>query len=118
VAHRNARLAVHGRMLLVHCVLSGRPVAHVTAELGVSRATGYKWLIRWRTEGPAGMCDRSSRAHRIPHRSPAELAQRIVALRWERKLGPARIAALVGLAARPCTRCWPASRGWTARPAR
>jgi len=65
VAHRNARLTVHGRAVLVERVLSGRPVAHVAAELGVSRATGYKWLARYRLEGPAGLVDRSSYAGNI-----------------------------------------------------
>jgi transposase len=51
MAHRNARLTVHGRTVLVERVLSGRPVAHVAAELGVSCATGYKWWARYRREG-------------------------------------------------------------------
>ncbi|WP_433276210.1 IS481 family transposase [Pseudonocardia xinjiangensis] len=99
MAHRNARLTVHGRMLLIERVSAGRPVAHVAAELGISRATGYKWWARWRAEGPRGLLDRSSRAHRIPHRTPDQLVQQIVALRVERKLGPARIAPLVELPA-------------------
>jgi transposase InsO family protein len=99
MAHRNARLTVHGRMLLVERVRDGRPVAHVAAEIGISRATGYKWLNRWRTEGPAGLADRSSRAHRIPQRTPTPVEEQIVALRRERKLGPHRIAPLVGLPA-------------------
>jgi transposase InsO family protein len=99
VAHPNARLTVHGRALLVERVLSGRPVAHVAAELGVSRATGYKWLARYRSEGPAGLLDRSSRAHRVPSRTSTELEHRVLALRRERKLGPHRIAPLVGLPA-------------------
>jgi transposase len=40
----------------------GRPVAHVAAEMNVSRATGHKWLARWRAGGPAGLADRPSRA--------------------------------------------------------
>jgi transposase InsO family protein len=99
MAHRNARLTVHGRMLLVERVRAGRPVAHVAAELGISRATGYKWWNRWRTEGPAGLVDRSSRAHRIPQRTPTPVEEQIVALRRQRKLGPHRIAPLVGLPA-------------------
>ena len=67
MAHRNARLTVHGRRLLIQRVVAqGRPVAHVVEELGVSRATGYKWLARWRAEGDAGRADRSSAAHRLP----------------------------------------------------
>lgn len=99
MAHRNARLTVHGRMLLVERVLSGRPVAHVAAELGASRATGYKWLARYRSEGCAGLRDRSSRAHRIPGRTGVETEAWVLRLRRERKLGPDRIAALVGVAA-------------------
>jgi transposase InsO family protein len=45
MAHRNARLTVHGRTVLVERVRSGRPVAHVAAELGVSRATGPGELV-------------------------------------------------------------------------
>jgi transposase InsO family protein len=99
MAHRNARLTVHGRMLLIERVSGGRPVAHVAAELGISRATGYKWWARWRAEGPPGLLDRSSRAHRIPHRTPDTIEQRVCTLRVTRKLGPARIAPLVGLSA-------------------
>jgi transposase InsO family protein len=99
MAHRNARLTVHGRTLLIQRVLSGRPVAHVAAELGVSRATGYKWWARWRTEGPTGLHDRPSRAHHIPYRTPAEVEAQVIALRQARKLGPARIGPLLSMPA-------------------
>ncbi|MER8096102.1 helix-turn-helix domain-containing protein, partial [Streptomyces goshikiensis] len=59
MSHRNARLTVFGRRLLVDRVASGRPVAHVAAETGVSRATAHKWVRRWRAEGEAGLADRS-----------------------------------------------------------
>ncbi|MFF9362928.1 helix-turn-helix domain-containing protein, partial [Streptomyces griseoluteus] len=49
MVHRNARLTVFGRRLLVERVRSGRPVAHVAAEMGISRATAHKWIRRWRT---------------------------------------------------------------------
>jgi transposase InsO family protein len=99
VVHRNARLTVHGRTVLIERVLSGRPVAHVAAELGISRATGYKWWARYRTEGLAGLADRSSRAHRIPRRTSAERERQVLALRRERKLGPHRIGPLLGMPA-------------------
>ncbi|MFJ8154174.1 helix-turn-helix domain-containing protein, partial [Streptomyces sp. NPDC094468] len=54
MSHRNARLTVHGRRLLVERVDAGRPVAHVAAEMGISRATAHKWVRRWRAEGEAG----------------------------------------------------------------
>jgi transposase InsO family protein len=99
VAHRNARLTVHGRIVLVERVLSGRPVAHVATELGISRATGHKWLARYRSEGVAGLADRPSRAHHIPTRTSPEIETRVLTLRQTRKLGPHRIAPLVGLSA-------------------
>src|SRR3954466_7023546 len=98
VSHASARLTVHGRAELVRRVVDqGRPVAHVVSELNVSRATGYKWLARWRAEGPAGPVDRPRRAHRPPGKTSAALEGEVLALRAARKLGPARIGPLVGL---------------------
>ncbi|MFD0654861.1 IS481 family transposase [Streptomyces malaysiensis subsp. malaysiensis] len=97
MSHRNARLTVYGRQLLVERVRSGRPIAHVAAEMGISRATAHKWLRRWRAEGEAGLHDRSSRPHRTPHRTPAAVEDRVCRLRQDRKLGPARIGPILGL---------------------
>jgi transposase InsO family protein len=96
--HGNARLTLHGRLTLVERVQAGRPVAHVAAEMGVSRATGYKWWARWRAEGVAGLGDRSSRPHRSPTRTPRNVERRIEVLRRVRKLGPARIGGIIGMA--------------------
>ncbi|MCX5184909.1 IS481 family transposase [Streptomyces sp. NBC_00268] len=97
MSHRNARLTVFGRLLLVERVVSGRPVAHVAAEMGISRATAHKWMRRWRTEGQAGLHDRSSRPRTTPHRTPATTEARVCELRRTRKLGPARIGPILGL---------------------
>lgn len=51
MSHRNARLTVHGRRLLVERVHAGRPIAHVAAEMSISRPTAHKWIRRWRAEG-------------------------------------------------------------------
>jgi transposase InsO family protein len=98
VSHRNARLTVYGRRLLVDRVLSGRPIAHVAAEMGVSRVTGSKWVARYRAEGEAGLADRSSRPRRTPGRTPERIEARVCRLRRERKLGPARIGPMLDLA--------------------
>jgi hypothetical protein len=42
LSHADARLTVHGLLLVTRIEQQGRPVAHVAAELGVSRVTGYK----------------------------------------------------------------------------
>ncbi|WP_263172292.1 IS481 family transposase [Streptomyces sp. SCSIO ZS0520] len=99
MSHRNARLTVHGRQLLVERVVSGRPVAHVAAEMGISRATAHKWLRRWRAEGEPGLADRSSKPLTTPHRTPAAMEGRVCDLRRSRKLGPARIGPVLGLPA-------------------
>ncbi|WP_438294789.1 IS481 family transposase [Streptomyces sp. HUAS TT7] len=99
MSHRNARLTMHGRRLLVERVRSGRPVAHVAAEMGISRPTAHKWVRRWKTEGDAGLADRPSRPATTPHRTPAALEERVCGLRRTRKLGPARIGPIVGLPA-------------------
>ena len=90
--HRNAKLTPAGRRILVERIQSGRPAAHVAAEMGVARKTAYKWWQRWLAEGEAGLQDRSSRPQRSPARVPARLERRIERLRRRRKLGPARIA--------------------------
>jgi transposase InsO family protein len=100
MAHRNARLTVHGRRLLIQRVVrDGRPVAHVVEELGCSRATGYKWLARWRAEGDAGLVDRPSNAHRLPGKTSPATESRICQLRTTLKRGPRRLAPLLGIPA-------------------
>ncbi len=97
--HGNARLTPVGRLTLVMRIEAGRAVAHVAAEMGVSRPTAYKWWRRWRMEGEAGLVDRSSRPHSCPHRSPAGVEAAIEELRRTLKLGPVRIGARLGVAA-------------------
>jgi transposase InsO family protein len=92
-------MTARGRMIMIDRIASGRPVAHVAAEMGVSRKTADKWWRRWLAEGEAGLEDRSSRPHRCPHQTAAHLERRIVRLRERRKLGPARIGSIVGLPA-------------------
>ncbi|WP_328681968.1 IS481 family transposase [Streptomyces sp. NBC_00322] len=92
-------MTVFGRRLLVERALAGSPVAHVAAEMGVSRPTAHKWMRRWRTDGDAGLHDRSSRPHTTPHRTAPEVEARVCELRQARKLGPARIGPILGLPA-------------------
>jgi transposase InsO family protein len=97
--HGNARLTPLGRLTLVLRIEQGRSVAHVAAEMGLSRATAYKWWRRWREEGEAGLIDRPSRAHRCPHRVAAQVEAEIARLRQTLKLGPLRIGARLGVPA-------------------
>jgi transposase InsO family protein len=99
MAHANARLTPAGRMILCRRIAAGRPVAQVAAEMGISRTCAYRWWTRYRQHGPAGLVDRPSWAHRHPRRTPPPVEAQVLELRQSRKLGPARIAPLVGLAA-------------------
>jgi transposase InsO family protein len=104
MGHANARLTVHARLVLVRRVAAGRPVAHVAQELGVSRQCAHRWVRRYRAEGPAGLVDRSSRPHRTPTRTPAQVERRVVAARAQLRCGPARIAGHTGVPARTVSR--------------
>jgi transposase InsO family protein len=104
MSHRNARLTPRGRLLLVERILAGYRVSDVAAQLGCSRTCAYKWLYRYRTEGPAGLVDRTSAAHRIPHRIAPELEWRACELRRRYRRGPEWIAAELGMCAAPVGR--------------
>jgi transposase InsO family protein len=98
VSHPRPRLSVFSRQLLVRRVLDqGWPAAHVAEQLGISRATAYKWVRRYRAEGQAGLVDRSSRPHRSPRRLSDELEARILTARAEWRYGPDRLGPLLGL---------------------
>lgn len=88
MSHANARLTVHGRALLVDRIIGGqRPVAHVAAELGVSRQCAHRWVRRFREQGTAGLADRSSRPHRCPRRTALAVEQAVIALRLRERRG-------------------------------
>jgi transposase InsO family protein len=96
--HASARLSPIGRRLLVDRIVSGKFSVREAAEAqGVSDRTAYRWLARWRAEGEAGLLDRSSAPHRIPHKTPLEREQLIAKLRrlW---MTAAEIAEVLGMA--------------------
>jgi transposase InsO family protein len=98
MAHANARLTQFGRLLLVQRITElGWPPALAAESLGVSRATAYKWVGRYRTHGPAGLADRPSRPHRCPHALPARQVRRVLAARRRRRHGPHRLAWQLGM---------------------
>src|SRR3954452_21877315 len=97
--HRNAPLTPEGRLRLCQRIASGWTVASAAESMNISRQCAHKWWRRFRDEGEAGLQDRSSRPHTCPHQTPARVERRIVALRQSRKLGPARLAGIVGVPA-------------------
>jgi transposase-like protein len=97
--HRNAVLSEEGRWRLCQRIAAGWSVSAAAEGMCVSRQTAYKWWRRYKTEGRAGLADRTSRPHHSPTQTPARVERRIVALRASRRLGPARLAGIVGVPA-------------------
>jgi transposase InsO family protein len=105
MSHRNARLNLHGRLLLVDRVCRQRwPVAHAAKAMGISRQCAHRWVNRYRSFGEAGLADRSSRPRRSPSRTPAEVEQRVLQLRRVEQRGPDWLGVEIGLPPRTVSR--------------
>jgi transposase InsO family protein len=95
--HKNARMTVRGRILLVERVCQeGWPVAQAASAGGVSERTAHKWLSRYRQGGAMALHDHPSTPARSPRRTPQAMVAAIEGLRRERLSGP-RIARRLGL---------------------
>jgi transposase InsO family protein len=92
-------LTPEGRLRLCSRIAEGWTVAAAAESMNISRQCAHKWWRRFQLEGLDGLRDRSSRPHRSPNQTPARVERRIVALRQSRKLGPARLAGIVGVPA-------------------
>lgn len=97
--HANAPLTPTGRRILCQRIDKGRPIAHVAAEMGISRQTASKWWNRFCDDGEDGLVDRRSVPHRSPNRLSQRTERRIIGLRVNRRWGPARIAGHLQLVA-------------------
>lgn len=105
MAHRNARLNVFGRRLLVDRVrMQGWPVAHAAKAMGISRQCAHRWVTRFDAEGLAGLEDRSSRPHLSPNRTSPEVEARVIEARRQLRVGPDRLGPELGVAPRTVTR--------------
>ena len=105
MGHRNARLTVFGRRLIVERVrVDGMPVAHVAKAMGISRQCAHRWLARFDAEGDEGLVDRSSRPYRSPARTPVEVELEVVAARRQLRVGPDRLSDELGVPARTISR--------------
>lgn len=98
MSHPNASLTPRGRLRLAQCVVDDRwPLRRAAERFQVSVPTAARWACRYREEGEAGMHDRSSRPRISPRRTATRTERRIVALRVNRRWGPARIGYLLGV---------------------
>jgi putative transposase len=55
--------------------------SHLCKRFGIARSVGYKWVERYRDQGPAGLVDRDSVARGCPHRTPDVVVDRLLVLR-------------------------------------
>jgi transposase InsO family protein len=94
--HKNARLTPHGRERIVMQVVSGQAPEAAARAAGVCPRTVRKWVARYRSEGLAGLADRSSRPHRLYRPTPTAIVEQVEALRRQRFTGK-QIAAEVGV---------------------
>jgi transposase InsO family protein len=100
VSHANALLTPRARLRLARLVVDDGWTYSTAAKMFmVSPKTAAKWADRYRSEGPAGMADRSSRPHHSPAKTPEQLKRQIVRLRWRHRLGPVQIAGQLGIPA-------------------
>ncbi|NNF42143.1 MAG: IS481 family transposase [Phycisphaerales bacterium] len=96
--HSNAKTTPYSRRLVVHRVLrKGWTQAEAAEAAGVSVRTVAKWIDRYRSEGTAGLLDRSSAPQRSPHRTSSRIVRRIESLR-RRRWTAERIAGVLRMA--------------------
>jgi transposase-like protein len=98
MSHANAILTPKGRLRLAQCVVEeGWPLRRAAERFQVSVTTASRWAARYRDHGEHGMEDRSSRPVSSPMRTSVRRERRIIALRVNRRWGPARIGFLLGI---------------------
>src|SRR5256714_2488826 len=96
--HANAALSWSGRRRLCELVVDqGWTVVAAAAAMGVSVRCAGKWIGRYRLEGVAGLCDRSSAPRRVANRTAPERVEAISRLRRLR-FTAAEIAETLGMA--------------------
>jgi transposase InsO family protein len=87
--HANAPLGPKGRAIMVKRVLEEKVALTEAAEAaGVSARTAGKWVRRYRSEGEAGLLDRSSAPRTVHNATPADRVEAIAALRRLALTGP------------------------------
>jgi transposase InsO family protein len=96
VSHPNAKLTPLGRRSIIELIEAGHTQAQVARRLCTSRATVSKWWRRFQQEGLAGLDDRSSAAHHLPHKLDDAAVQKICDERKARGEGPHLLAVVLG----------------------
>lgn len=98
MSHANAILTPKGMLRLARCIVEdGWPLRRAAERFQVSVTTAARWAARYREHGEPGMQDVSSRPRTSPRRTCPQRERRIIAIRVNRRWGPARIGYLLGI---------------------
>jgi transposase InsO family protein len=98
-AHKNARTTPFGRAVMVRRVLEdGWSVAAAADAFEISTRTVRKWLARFRSEGAAGLHNRSSAPHLVANKLPGPCLAMVARLRRDYRMTSEEIAARLHLA--------------------
>jgi transposase InsO family protein len=96
--HANAPLGPKGRGIMVRRVVEqGRSLMEAAEAAGMSERRASEWVRRYRSEGEAGLQDRSSAPKQVANRTEERRIEAIAALRRLRMTG-AEIAEILGMA--------------------
>jgi len=96
--HANAPFGPKGRLTMIRRVTEqGWSLTEAAEAAGVSERTCRKWVRRYRSEGEAGLLDRSSAPKTVANRTEERRIEAIAALRRLRMTG-AEIAECLGMA--------------------
>jgi transposase InsO family protein len=72
------------------------PLRAACEAAGISRKTGYKWLARYRSDGPSGLTPRGRAPHHHGRAMAAQVAELILGLRGRRRFwGPRKLKAVL-----------------------
>jgi transposase InsO family protein len=83
--HKNARLTLRSREALVETVVRGLGFSPAAASFHVTPKTAAKWVRRYRSEGTAGLRDRSSRPHHSPRATSSSQVGLVIELRRQHR---------------------------------
>jgi len=83
--HKNARLTLRSRELLVEIVKGGLGFSRSAASFHVTPKTAAKWVRRYQSEGAIGLRDRSSRPHRSPRATSSRQVGWVIELRRQHR---------------------------------
>jgi transposase InsO family protein len=82
------------RVRFIAGLRSGLGMAEACRSYGVSRKTGYKWLERYKLDGPSGLEERSRAPHRMPWAIDDDMQELLIAARCRHPTwGPRKLLA-------------------------